>query len=164
MVVEDERPNVVQTTPSPELVSGSPCKKNSHQETIIWNHQTSKCPSPQLVEQTVINENGADNSNDTLQDKNSESVSNSEIAGDDLNDAKAHLSDASRRIHEMDIEIKRLENEREELSIAYREAETLRKQEEAKAQRLASELTSVRHDYERRLTIKEEELDSLRYT
>ncbi|GIX77020.1 paramyosin, long form [Caerostris extrusa] len=81
---------------------------------------------------------------------------------DDLNDAKAHLSDASRRIHEMDIEIKRLENEREELSIAYREAETLRKQEEAKAQRLASELTSVRHDYERRLTIKEEELDSLR--
>ncbi|GIX77019.1 hypothetical protein CEXT_633051 [Caerostris extrusa] len=29
MVVEDERPNVVQTTPSPELVSGSPCKEQS---------------------------------------------------------------------------------------------------------------------------------------
>ncbi|XP_035228126.1 paramyosin-like isoform X1 [Stegodyphus dumicola] len=81
---------------------------------------------------------------------------------DELNDAKAHLSDASRRIHDMDIEIKRLENEREELSIAYREAETLRKQEEAKAQRLSSELASVRHEYERRLTAKEEELEALR--
>lgn len=62
----------------------------------------------------------------------------------------------------MEIEIKRLENEREELSIAYREAETLRKQEETKAQRLSSELASTRHEYERRLTAKEEELESLR--
>lgn len=81
---------------------------------------------------------------------------------DELNDAKAHLSDATRRIHDMEIEIKRLENEREELSIAYREAETLRKQEETKAQRLSSELAAVRHDYERRLTAKEEELEAYR--
>lgn len=81
---------------------------------------------------------------------------------DELNDAKAHLGDATRRIHDMEIEIKRLENEREELSIAYREAETLRKQEETKAQRLSSELASVRHEYERRLTAKEEELEALR--
>lgn len=63
----------------------------------------------------------------------------------------------------MDMEIKRLENEREELSAAYREAETLRKQEEQKAQRLSSELATVRHDYERRLTQKEEELEALRW-
>ncbi|GFY34336.1 paramyosin [Trichonephila clavipes] len=127
-------------------------------------------PSPQLGEHLQADdeqtnecvENGIHSLNDTPVEKQIESVSNNEIAGDELNDAKAHLSDASRRIHDMDIEIKRLENEREELSIAYKEAETLRKQEEAKAQRLSSELASVRHDYERRLTVKEEELDSLR--
>ncbi|CAN5949997.1 unnamed protein product [Sphagnum jensenii] len=62
----------------------------------------------------------------------------------------------------MEIEIKRLENEREELAAAYKEAEALRKQEEAKAQRLAAELAQVRHDYEKRLAQKEEELEALR--
>ncbi|CAL1275352.1 unnamed protein product [Larinioides sclopetarius] len=81
---------------------------------------------------------------------------------DDLGDCKAQLSDATRRIHEMDLEIKRLETEREELSAAYREAESLRKQEEAKAQRLAQELAQMRHDYEKRLAAKEEELEALR--
>lgn len=81
---------------------------------------------------------------------------------DDLNDARLKLVDAERRIHEMEVEIKRLENEREELSSAYREAESLRKQEEAKAHRLAAELTQVRHEYEKRLIAKEEELESLR--
>ncbi|KAG8189720.1 hypothetical protein JTE90_019668 [Oedothorax gibbosus] len=123
-------------------------------------------PSPQLNDEVLTNGgdielklNGDINDECNLAngDKSSEV-----IAGDDLNDAKAHLSDASRRIHDMDLEIKRLENEREELSAAYREAETLRKQEEAKAQRLSSELASVRHDYERRLTQKEEELEALR--
>lgn len=81
---------------------------------------------------------------------------------DELNDVKGQLSDATRRIHEMDLEIKRLETEREELSAAYREAESLRKQEEAKAQRLTQELAQMRHDYEKRLAQKEEELDALR--
>jgi len=72
------------------------------------------------------------------------------------------LNDAHRRIHEMQIEIKRLENEREELAAAYKEAEALRKQEEAKAQRLTAELAQVRHDYEKRLAQKEEELEALR--
>lgn len=62
----------------------------------------------------------------------------------------------------MEMEIKRLENEREELSAAYKEAESMRKQEEAKAQRLAAELAQVRHDYEKRLLMKEEEIESLR--
>jgi chromosome segregation ATPase len=80
-----------------------------------------------------------------------------------LGEAKASLNDAHRRIHEMEIEIKRLENEREELAAAYKEAEALRKQEEAKAQRLAAELAQVRHDYEKRLAQKEEELEALRF-
>ncbi len=80
-----------------------------------------------------------------------------------MGEAKASLNDAHRRIHEMEIEIKRLENEREELAAAYKEAEALRKQEEAKAQRLAAELAQVRHDYEKRLAQKEEELEALRF-
>ncbi len=78
-------------------------------------------------------------------------------------ETKASLNDAHRRIHEMEIEIKRLENEREELAAAYKEAEALRKQEEAKAQRLTAELAQVRHDYEKRLAQKEEELEALRF-
>lgn len=62
----------------------------------------------------------------------------------------------------MELEIKRLENEREELTAAYKESEAMRRQEEAKAQRLAAELAQVRHDYEKRLLLKEEELESLR--
>lgn len=62
----------------------------------------------------------------------------------------------------MEIEIKRLESEREELSAAYKEAEALRKQEEAKAQRLAAELAQTRHEYEKRLQAKDEELEALR--
>ena len=60
------------------------------------------------------------------------------------------------------MEIKRLENENQELNAAYRESETMRKQEEAKCQRLVAELTQVRHDYEKRLLQKEEELETIR--
>ncbi|KAF8793409.1 Paramyosin like protein [Argiope bruennichi] len=197
MGVEDERPNVTETTPSssPELGNArSPSKEPessnvkvvslSELSNIFTNglpketpEPTEKdseddmslnlSPSPQLNDCDKLDrqesvENGADSLNEISKDKTIELASDKPIAGDELNDAKAHLADASRRIHDMDLEIKRLENEREELSIAYREAETLRKQEEAKAQRLSSELASVRHDYERRLTAKEEELDSLR--
>lgn len=81
---------------------------------------------------------------------------------DDLAEAKSQLNDAHRRIHEQEIEIKRLENEREELAAAYKEAETLRKQEEAKNQRLTAELAQTRHDYEKRLAQKEEEIEALR--
>lgn len=81
---------------------------------------------------------------------------------DDLSDCKNQLNDAIRKTHEQELEIKRLENEREELAAAYREAETLRKQEEAKCQRLTAELAQVRHDYEKRLQQKEDELEALR--
>lgn len=81
---------------------------------------------------------------------------------DDLNDAKSQLSDAHRRIHEMELDIKRLENEHAELSAAYKEAEAARRQEEQKALRLTAELAQVRHEYEKRLQIKEEEFETMR--
>lgn len=99
---------------------------------------------------------------DKLKDQKDALLRENKKLSDDLNDAKSLLGDAQRRIHELEMEIKRLETEREELTAAYREAETLRKQEADKAQRLAAELAQTRHDYERRLAAKEEELDSLR--
>ena len=44
---------------------------------------------------------------------------------DDLHDTKSSLSEISRRYHELELEYRRLENEREELSAAYREAEAV---------------------------------------
>lgn len=82
---------------------------------------------------------------------------------DDLADAKNQISDCHRRIHEYEIEVKRLETENHELSAAYKESEHMRKQEEAKCQRLTAELAQVRHEYEKRLLQKEEELEALRY-
>jgi chromosome segregation ATPase len=62
----------------------------------------------------------------------------------------------------MELEVRRLENEREELSAAYREAEAARKAEEQRAQRLAAELAQLRHDYEKRLAEKDEEIEAIR--
>lgn len=44
---------------------------------------------------------------------------------DDLNDAKNQLADMNRRLHELELELRRLENEREELAAAYKEAEAV---------------------------------------
>ncbi|GAB6030577.1 hypothetical protein CHUAL_007439 [Chamberlinius hualienensis] len=81
---------------------------------------------------------------------------------DDLHDAKTTISEITRRCHELEVEVRRLETEREELSAAYREAETARKLEEAKAQRLTAEIAQMRHDYEKRLNEKDEEIESIR--
>ncbi|XP_013785477.1 paramyosin-like [Limulus polyphemus] len=99
---------------------------------------------------------------DKLKEVKENLVRENKKLADDLNDVKAHLNDANRRIHEMDLEIKRLESEREELSAAYKEAETLRKQEEARAQRLSAEMTQLKYDFEKRLALKEEEMEALR--
>ncbi|KAJ8736912.1 hypothetical protein PYW07_000183 [Mythimna separata] len=82
--------------------------------------------------------------------------------GDDLHDARANLTELNRRLHELEIELRRLENEREELTAAYKEAEAGRKAEEQRAMRLASELGQFRHEAERRLQEKEEEIESIR--
>lgn len=44
---------------------------------------------------------------------------------DDLGDAKNTISELTRRYHELEIELRRLENERDELTAAYKEAEAV---------------------------------------
>lgn len=44
---------------------------------------------------------------------------------DELHDARANLTELTRRLHELEIELRRLENEREELTAAYKEAEAV---------------------------------------
>lgn len=82
--------------------------------------------------------------------------------GDDLGDAKNTISELTRRYHELEIELRRLENERDELTAAYKEAEAGRKAEEQRAQRLASEYNQFRHDAERRIAEKDEEIEAIR--
>lgn len=45
---------------------------------------------------------------------------------DDLHDARNQITELTRRLHELEIELRRLENEREELTAAYKEAEAVR--------------------------------------
>ncbi|XP_014219968.1 paramyosin-like [Copidosoma floridanum] len=82
--------------------------------------------------------------------------------GDDLSDAKNQLADMNRRLHELELELRRLENEREELAAAYKEAEAGRKIEEQRAQRLSAELSQLRHETERRIAEKDEEIEAIR--
>lgn len=44
---------------------------------------------------------------------------------DDLGDAHSTISELTRRLHDMEIELRRLENERDELTAAYKEAEAV---------------------------------------
>ncbi|CAG5099933.1 Similar to PRM: Paramyosin (Rhipicephalus microplus) [Cotesia congregata] len=83
--------------------------------------------------------------------------------GDDLSDAKNQLGDMNRRLHELELELRRLENEREELAAAYKEAEAGRKVEEQRSQRLSAELSALRHETDRRLAEKDEEIECIRY-
>jgi chromosome segregation ATPase len=81
---------------------------------------------------------------------------------DENAELKSQLSELNRKYHELEIEYRRLENEREELASAYKESEAARKGEEQRAQRMAAEMNQYRHDMERRLTDKEEELESVK--
>lgn len=47
------------------------------------------------------------------------------IVVDDLHDARNTLGEMNRRLHELELELRRLENEREELTAAYKEAEAV---------------------------------------
>lgn len=49
---------------------------------------------------------------------------------DDLGEAKSHISEITRRYHELEIELRRLENERDELTAAYKEAEAVNIQQQ----------------------------------
>ncbi|XP_050073806.1 paramyosin, long form [Anopheles maculipalpis] len=80
----------------------------------------------------------------------------------ELHESRSTVTELTRRLHEYEIELRRLENEREELTAAYKEAEAGRKAEEKRAQALSAEYGQFRHDTERRLLEKDEEIESIR--
>jgi len=81
---------------------------------------------------------------------------------DELHETKNTLTEVNRRYHELELDYRRIENEREELAAAYKEAEAGRKAEEQRSQRITAELNQYRHDAERRIQEKEEEIESIR--
>ncbi|GJQ76864.1 putative motor protein [Trypoxylus dichotomus] len=97
----------------------------------------------------------------TREQKDALARENKKLA-DDLHDARNSLTELTRRLHELEIELRRLENEREELTAAYKEAEAGRKAEEQRAQRLSSEFAQFRHEAEKRLQEKDEEIEAIR--
>ncbi|XP_036337564.1 paramyosin, long form-like [Rhagoletis pomonella] len=99
---------------------------------------------------------------DKVKDANNQLARENKKLGDDLHEAKATINEYSRRLHELELELRRLENERDELTAAYKEAEAGRKAEEQRAQRLSSEFNQYRHDTERRLAEKDEEIEAIR--
>ncbi|XP_052892492.1 paramyosin, long form [Anopheles moucheti] len=80
----------------------------------------------------------------------------------ELHESRSTVTELTRRLHEYEVELRRLENEREELTAAYKEAEAGRKAEEKRAQALAGEYGQFRHDTERRLLEKDEEIETIR--
>uniref|UniRef100_A0A4Y0BSA0 Myosin tail domain-containing protein n=2 Tax=Anopheles funestus TaxID=62324 RepID=A0A4Y0BSA0_ANOFN len=80
----------------------------------------------------------------------------------ELHESRSTVTELTRRLHEYEVELRRLENEREELTAAYKEAEAGRKAEEKRAQALAAEYGQFRHDTERRLLEKDEEIETIR--
>lgn len=77
-------------------------------------------------------------------------------------DLKATVNDLTRLKHDIELEIRRLESERNELANAVHESETCRKDEESRFMKMSSEYQSFRSEAERRLVIKDDELESMR--
>ncbi|XP_041563820.1 paramyosin, long form [Drosophila elegans] len=99
---------------------------------------------------------------DKVKDSNNQLVRENKKLGDDLHEAKGAINEMNRRLHELELELRRLENERDELTAAYKEAEAGRKAEEQRGQRLAADFNQYRHDAERRLAEKDEEVEAIR--
>ncbi|XP_034482878.1 paramyosin, long form isoform X1 [Drosophila innubila] len=99
---------------------------------------------------------------DKAKDANGQLGRENKKLGDDLHEAKSVINELNRRMHEMELELRRLENERDELTAAYKEAEAGRKAEEQRGQRLAADFNQYRHDAERRLAEKDEEVEAIR--
>ncbi|XP_053642014.1 paramyosin, long form isoform X1 [Cherax quadricarinatus] len=77
-------------------------------------------------------------------------------------DLKGSVGDLSRLKHDLELEIRRLEAERNELANALHEADTARKEEEHRFIKISNEYQSYRIEIEKRLHIREEELESVR--
>lgn len=79
-------------------------------------------------------------------------------------DLKATVNDLTRLKHDLELELRRLESERNELANALHESESARKDEETRFLKLSGEYQTYRTETERRLQIKEDEIDILRKT
>jgi len=77
-------------------------------------------------------------------------------------DLKATVNDLSRLKHDLELEIRRLEAERNELANALNESEHARKDEETRFLKMSNEYSVFRTEAERKLAIKDDELDALR--
>lgn len=97
-----------------------------------------------------------------VKDANNQLARENKKLGDDLHEAKGAINEMTRRLHDLELELRRLENERDELTAAYKEAEAGRKAEEQRAQRLSADFNQYRHDAERRLAEKDEEIECIR--
>lgn len=80
----------------------------------------------------------------------------------DLEEAKEALADATRKLHELDVENARLAGEVRELQTSLTEEEDARRFAENKAQRALAELQALRVEMERRLQEKTDETEALR--
>uniref|UniRef100_A0A182IVX2 Myosin tail domain-containing protein n=2 Tax=Anopheles atroparvus TaxID=41427 RepID=A0A182IVX2_ANOAO len=99
---------------------------------------------------------------DKTREQNSQLGRDNNKLQNDLHESRSTVTELTRRLHEYEVELRRLENEREELTAAYKEAEAGRKAEEKRAQALSAEYGQFRHDTERRLLEKDEEIESIR--
>ncbi|XP_042236029.1 paramyosin, long form-like isoform X2 [Homarus americanus] len=77
-------------------------------------------------------------------------------------DLKASVGDLGRIKHDLELEIRRLEAERNELANALHESDSARKEEEHRFIKISNEYQSYRVEIEKRLHIREEELESVR--
>ncbi|XP_066961290.1 paramyosin, long form-like isoform X1 [Macrobrachium rosenbergii] len=83
------------------------------------------------------------------------------ISGEN-SDLKASCGDLERFKHDLEIEIRRLEAERNELANGLHEAETARKDQETRFLKISTEFHSYKVEIEKKLVIREEELECLR--
>lgn len=100
--------------------------------------------------------------NDKIKEQNNNLGRENKKLGDENGELKSALTELTRRYHELEMENKRLDNERQELASAYRDAEAGRRAEEQRAQSLIVELNTAKHEFEKTLSYKEEELESVK--
>jgi len=90
-------------------------------------------------------------------------LENKKMSGEN-GDLKATVNDLTRLKHDLELEIRRLESERNELANALHESESARKDEETRFIKMSSEYSSYRTEAERRLTMSQDELEKLKKT
>jgi len=88
-------------------------------------------------------------------------LENKKMSGEN-GDLKMTVNDLTRLKHDLELEIRRLESERNELANALHESECARKEEETRFLKMSGEYQTFRTEAERKLMVKEDELDSLK--